>query len=327
MLRVLIVTSVFPRFAGDATPPFVWNAARELAAAGWEVTVLAPHGVGAAFHDRIPVEQVGVPRSRGPGEGACKPEPGPAKAGTPTVSASHWSPAFTWSRPPEHGFSNPCLRSRARTSSEDRSDDVSKTMSVLRWSPGFLRSRRNRQESAEAHSAPQAHPSFVEVIRFPYFWPLRLQQLCYEGGMLVNFRTRPWTKCLLPFFLTAQTAALLWLTLRLRPQILHSHSLLPQGLTTALVAALTGLPHITTSHGNDVFGLRPDGLMGRLKRWVLAQADAVTVNSSATEEAVRALGCEPAKVHRVPAVPNAVPPDPARVADIRARHVAGKEDR
>lgn len=139
--------------------------------------------------------------------------------------------------------------------------------------------------------------------------------------MLVNFRTRPWTKLLLPFFVTAQTLALLRLTLRLRPHILHSHSLLPQGFTAALVANLTGLPHITTSHGNDVFGLRPDGLMGRLKQWVLRSADAVTVNSSATEEAVRALGCEPAKVHRVPAVPNAVAPDPARVAEIRARHV------
>lgn len=220
-----MVTSVFPRFAGDATPAFVQSQALALAAVGWKVTVLAPHGTGARFREWIPV---------------C---------------------------------------------------------------------------SGEASSG-------IEVIRFPYAWPFGLQKLCYDGGMLVNFRTRPWTKALLPLFIAAQFLVLLWLTLRCRPQILHSHSLLPQGFTAGLVAMVTHTPHITTSHGNDVFGLRPDGLMGRLKRWVLGQADAVTVNSSATEAAVRdLLGGDPAKVHRVPATPNAHPADPDRVAEIRARHV------
>jgi phosphatidylinositol alpha-1,6-mannosyltransferase len=224
MLRVLMVTSVFPRFTGDATPPFVWNAARELAAQGIAVRVLAPHGEGARFRD-------------------------------------------VW----------------------------------------------------------EAGSSKVEILRFPYVFPLRLQKLCYDGGMLVNFRTRPWTKWLLPFFLAAQILALLWLVLRWRPHVIHSHSLLPQGFTAALVAGLTGTPHVTTSHGNDVFGLRPDGLMGRLKRWVLAQADAVTVNSSATEEAVRALGVKARKVHRIPAVPNAAPVDRVLADEIRARATGGEE--
>lgn len=140
-----MVTSVFPRFAGDATPPFVLNLARELARRGTEVIVLAPHGVGAAFHERIPVNEAGVPHSCGPGGGPRRPQPIPAEAGTPTSSASCWSSAFTRSRPPEHGFSNPCSHSRTRTSSEERSDDMPKTMSALRWSPAFLRSRRNRK--------------------------------------------------------------------------------------------------------------------------------------------------------------------------------------
>lgn len=144
----------------------------------------------------------------------------------------------------------------------------------------------------------------VTVYRFPYCWPLRLQRLCYDGGMLVNLRARPWTRCLLPFFAVCQFAALIGIIWRWKPDLLHSHSLLPQGALVALAAQLFRLPHITTSHGNDVFGLRPDGYAGRMKKWVLAQADAVTVNSSATESAVFALTHRTEKVIKIPAAPN-----------------------
>ena len=207
-----MLTSVFPRWTGDATPPFVRNQAEALVVAGWRVTVLAPHSKGARFRETV---------------------------------------------------------------------------------------------------------NGVRVIRFPYAFPWGVQKLCYEGGMLINLRTRPWTRFLLYHFLTAQIIATGWLLLRLRPQMLHTHSLLPQGFTGALLSGVAGIPHVTTSHGNDVFGLRPDGLMGRLKRWVLQTADAVTVNSSATESAVRALGCAPEKIHRIPAAPNARPPHPETVTRIQ----------
>lgn len=44
--RVLFLTSSAPRFAGDATAPFILNMARDLCGLGWRVTILAPHAVG-----------------------------------------------------------------------------------------------------------------------------------------------------------------------------------------------------------------------------------------------------------------------------------------
>ena len=46
--RVLCVTSNLPRWAGDATTPFVLHLASDLAGLGWEVEALAPHAEGAA---------------------------------------------------------------------------------------------------------------------------------------------------------------------------------------------------------------------------------------------------------------------------------------
>jgi len=58
--RVLCVTSNLPRWAGDATTPFVLHLASDLAALGWEVEALAPHAEGAATTevlDGVPVHR------------------------------------------------------------------------------------------------------------------------------------------------------------------------------------------------------------------------------------------------------------------------------
>jgi glycosyltransferase involved in cell wall biosynthesis len=164
----------------------------------------------------------------------------------------------------------------------------------------------------------------VKVYRYQYAFREGRQLLCYNGGMLINLRQRPWTRRLLPGFMISQLAALLWHTLRWRPDVIHSHSLLPQGLVAAVVAALSGTAHVSTSHGNDVFGLRPDGAAGILKRFVLAAAQAITVNSSATRKAVEALGCNVSKIHYIPAMPNTWQADKAIVGHIRDSVIAGQ---
>jgi glycosyltransferase involved in cell wall biosynthesis len=45
--EVLIVTSSYPRWAGDATSPFMHHLAKDLQALGWDIHVLAPHAPGA----------------------------------------------------------------------------------------------------------------------------------------------------------------------------------------------------------------------------------------------------------------------------------------
>jgi len=161
----------------------------------------------------------------------------------------------------------------------------------------------------------------VSVYRHQYFWPACLQKLCYEGGMLVNFRVRPWTKCLLPFFFLSQLCVGLRLCWQLKPDVIHTHSLVPQGLTGLILSQLLGVPHVTTSHGNDVFGLKATGLMGWMKRRVLASADAITVNSRATEAAVFDLVDCGDRVSWIPAVPNAYPVDQDRVKVIQRKYI------
>lgn len=51
-MRILVLTSTFPRWAGDREPPFVFELCRRLAPQH-EVLVLAPHCPGAAIRERL----------------------------------------------------------------------------------------------------------------------------------------------------------------------------------------------------------------------------------------------------------------------------------
>ena len=52
-MKILIVTSNYPRWSGDSTTPFVHNFARELVNQGVQVRVVAPHFKGAKYKDEM----------------------------------------------------------------------------------------------------------------------------------------------------------------------------------------------------------------------------------------------------------------------------------
>jgi glycosyltransferase involved in cell wall biosynthesis len=181
--EILFITSSYPRWPGDTTPPFVHHLAKDLRALGWDVQVLAPHAPGAA-----------------------------------------------------------------------------------------------RDEVMDG----------VPVHRFRYFWPESLQTICYDGGALVKLRANRWNYTRIPFLVVAQWFAILARIARRNVTLLHSHWLLPQGFTAICASRLTGVAHVTSVHGSDIFSLQ-GRVLRACKRLVIRHADAVTVNSTATRAAVEEL--------------------------------------
>lgn len=153
--------------------------------------------------------------------------------------------------------------------------------------------------------APHAHGAArteiidgLQIKRFQYLWPSSLQTICYRGGAMVNLRRNKVNYFKLPLLLFFE-----WLSLRRslaagRYDILHSHWILPQGFIGALAAG-GRVPHLITVHGGDVFGLRGE-LYARAKKFALRRAAGITVNSSATEQAVRDLVPAAAVIERIP---------------------------
>jgi glycosyltransferase involved in cell wall biosynthesis len=148
-------------------------------------------------------------------------------------------------------------------------------------------------------AAPREVLAGVPVTRFRYAWPAAQQTVCYRGGALFNLRREPSNWLKLPALVLCQGLALLRAHFRRRFAVLHAHWILPQGLVAVAVGALCRTPVVITVHGSDVFALhaRP---WRWAKRVALRGAAAVTVNSAATEAAVREIAPGLRTVHRVP---------------------------
>lgn len=141
-----------------------------------------------------------------------------------------------------------------------------------------------------APAREQIGPLTVE--RFAYF-PRRWESLA-EGAIIENLRSKPtrWLQ-VVPFFL-AESFRLRRLIRRHRPDVLHVHWMIPQGVS-ALVAGRS-VPWLVTTHGGDVYALR-DPISSRLKRAVVRRASAFTATNADIEVRLVELGADPERVH------------------------------
>jgi phosphatidyl-myo-inositol dimannoside synthase len=158
----------------------------------------------------------------------------------------------------------------------------------------------------------------IKVERFRYLWPESQQTVCYQGGALLNLRNNRLNFAKLPLLVLSEAVAVARALRREKFSLVHSHWLLPQGLICGLVAKAFRIPHVTTVHGGDAFSLN-SRLLRRCKSWAVVLSDAVTVNSTATLEAIRSLTAHSNHVQRIPmgALPRDV--DTTAVAAVRAR--------
>lgn len=182
------------------------------------------------------------------------------------------------------------------------------TSTYPRWrddpEPGFVQelAKRLTGDFEVLVLAPHARGAAVEgeldgvrVRRYRYA-PASLETLVNDGGMVANLRNNPLKWLLIPGFLLSQTWVTWRLIRRFRPQVIHAHWLLPQGMVVTLLAKLTRTPpFLVTSHGADLYSLR-GRLLNAAKRGVAAASTAMTVVSTAMQEEVRRVGMQPPRL-------------------------------
>ena len=135
----------------------------------------------------------------------------------------------------------------------------------------------------------------VTVDRFRYF-PRRWEDLA-AGAMLENVKVRRSRWVQVPAFVGAETGAIARAIRQFRPDVLHVHWTIPQGLSALL--ADRHLPRLVTSHGADAYALS-GGASDWLKRTVLRRADAVTGVNEQIAKRLIDLGADPARTTVVP---------------------------
>lgn len=136
----------------------------------------------------------------------------------------------------------------------------------------------------------------VAIRRFRYA-PASLETLVNDGGIAGNLKRARWKWLLVPLFCAALLLATARLARRWRPQVIHGHWLIPQGVVAAMVTMMgrTTPPFVITSHGADLFAFRGGPFMA-IKRFVARRAAALTVVSQAMCEELTRLGADAGKV-------------------------------
>ena len=131
----------------------------------------------------------------------------------------------------------------------------------------------------------------IHINRFPYFFPLKYQRLCYGDGLLNNLRNSRLAVAQTPFFILVDFIYLLYILRKKRIDLIHAHWSLPQGFLGILAGHLLKVPCITTLHGSDVFGLRHP-IFRLPNKFAIRHADICTANSRATaQKALQMTAC------------------------------------
>lgn len=135
----------------------------------------------------------------------------------------------------------------------------------------------------------------ITVTRYRYF-PRRWEDVAH-GAILENLRSRKSRLIQLPFLILAQWRGVRREVRRRRPDVIHAHWIVPQGLVARVAAPK--IPLVVTTLGGDLYALN-DPISRALKRSVLRHARAVTVMNEDMRERAIALGADANATHVLP---------------------------
>ena len=141
----------------------------------------------------------------------------------------------------------------------------------------------------------------VKVYRFPYFYPYRLQRLCYDGGILENLRKSILAKIQVPFLFLMESIYMRKVVIKEKINLIHAHWILPQGILAAMFKKIFNIPYIVTVHAGDIFPVK-NHFFRFLSRISLKNCDCCTANSSYTKKAVSSI----AKIKNIKIIPMGV---------------------
>jgi glycosyltransferase involved in cell wall biosynthesis len=126
----------------------------------------------------------------------------------------------------------------------------------------------------------------MKITRFPYFYPLNLQKLCYDGGIVPKLKASWLARLQLPFFLFFQFFRLLKITGETRFDLIHCHWLIPQGFFCALIKIFRGTPYLLTALGADVYSFKGIPVVPSLVKFALKHSILCIAISRGTQNQV-----------------------------------------
>lgn len=182
------------------------------------------------------------------------------------------------------------------------------------FDPAYQKAEDRRQEA-------------LDLRLYRYAFSDQAHTLGYMRTMQSDLALRRNSYWLGPAMMVAGMATVTREARRLRPDLLHAHWLLPNGLIGAVASRLLGIPLVISVPGSDAQVANANPVFRALARFAMRQASLMTANSADLRDAVAAL--DPTVLHKFDLIlygadPTALKPDPTGVADLQAHWIANQ---
>ncbi|MFZ4658914.1 MAG: glycosyltransferase [Caldilineaceae bacterium] len=180
------------------------------------------------------------------------------------------------------------------------------------FDPAYQKAEDRRQEA-------------LDLRLYRYAFSDQAHTLGYMRTMQSDLALRRNSYWLGPAMMVAGMATVTREARRLRPDLLHAHWLLPNGLIGAVASRLLGIPLVISVPGSDAQVANANPVFRALARFAMRQASLMTANSADLRDAVAAL--DPTVLHKFDLIlygadPTALKPDPTGVAELRDQWLA-----
>jgi len=134
----------------------------------------------------------------------------------------------------------------------------------------------------------------VKVVRYRY-WPFA--QKLTDGSILDNLKQNQGLWLEVPFLFLGLWLALARQLTNWKPDVIHAHWIIPQGLVSAFTKGKT--PLVITAHGGDIYALNA-GSLKNLKIWALNKAAAITTVNGEMKQQLASWGLEAKNIQVLP---------------------------
>lgn len=139
------------------------------------------------------------------------------------------------------------------------------------------------------------------TVHWVSYAPLAWLNVIGHGRSLVSdTRLRLATFAALPLFLIAAWVRAAEIVRIWKPDVAHSHWVLPGGLIGAVIARLARIPHAVNLHGSDIYIANSRRLYQTIARWVFRNTRHVFACSPFLAEKAVLLGADPGRTHFLP---------------------------
>ncbi len=124
----------------------------------------------------------------------------------------------------------------------------------------------------------------VQVWRYHYFFPHSLEFLTDGVGIYYQFKIGILAKIQLPLLLLFEIFTLLLVVKKIKPDVIHTHWIIPHGFIGAIVHQLTDIPHIISIHGSDINIVTRNPIFNVILPFIKKNSQYITTNSKFTLE-------------------------------------------